>query len=131
MSFDGYTEALSPSNPFPATVTGGLLRMDVARVGTSWTHHVDDLVGRWGPVPVSITVAGSIAQSFDVHSGLTANVSRIGSSSAANTNDRWGEFGVRLESMLTDRLAADFDLTGTTGTGTIAVHGGIGLSYKF
>ena len=93
--------------------------------------NVDDLVGQCGPVPVSITVAGSIAQSFDVHSGLTATVSGIGSSSAANTRNRWGEFGFR-RGTLTDRLN-DLDFTGTTGTGSLntAVHGGIGLSYKF
>jgi hypothetical protein len=33
---------------------------------------------------MSITLAGAIAKSFDVHSGLTVNVSGVGSSSAAN-----------------------------------------------
>jgi hypothetical protein len=84
-------------------------------------------------MPISITLAGDIAQSFDVHSGLTATVSGVGSSSANNGTDTWGEFGGRIESQLTDNIALDLDLTGTTGGGVLgtAIHGGVGVTYTF
>ena len=132
MDFSGYTEATTASNPFPATVSGGTLRMDVARYGGQWTHSMDGLFFP-GHIPATFTLAADYAQSFDVRSGLTAEVPGIGTSAAANTGDRWAEFGARLESHLTERLALDLDVTGTSGDNALrtAIHGGGGLSYSF
>jgi probable HAF family extracellular repeat protein len=131
MSFSGYSETASASNPFPATVSSGLVRMSVMRAGGSWTHNLADIRMNDFTLPVSLTLAGAIAHSFDVHSGLTAN-SGLGTSTAANTSDTWGEFGARLEGELTKNIALDLDISGTTSDqlGT-SVHGGIGMSYKF
>jgi probable HAF family extracellular repeat protein len=129
MSFDPYSEAQTSGNPFPASVGGGLLRFGVARGGLSWTHRLDDLLD----VPVSFTLAGAAARSFDVHSGMTANVSGVGTSTANNEADTWGEFGARVETGLTDGLALDLDLSGTTGGGALGtvLHGGVGVVLKF
>ncbi|HEX3666828.1 MAG TPA: hypothetical protein VHU23_16510 [Rhizomicrobium sp.] len=129
VSFDGYTEETSPNNPFPATVGGGLLRMAVARFGGSWTRNLRGLIA----LPWSVTVGGNIARSFAVHSGLTATVDGLGSMTAANIADTWGEFGARLESRITEKAAFYIEVSGTAGGGGIgsAVHGGAGLSYHF
>ena len=134
MAFNGYSEQVTADNPFPASVGTGVLRLDIARVGTSWTHHFfdvqldDDL-----NVPISFTLAGAAAHTISEHTGLTATVAGIGSATATNTSDTWGEFGGRLEAQMTDNVALDLDLTGTTGSGALGtvLHGGAGLTYRF
>ncbi len=138
MNFAAYGEEASSSNTFPANVGAGQFRMDVARVGGAWTHKIDGFFDDFDSddlrdIPVSITFAGAAAQSFDVHSGLTVTVPGVGSSTASNASDTWGEFGARIEAQFTTNLALDLDLNGTTGQGALgtAIHGGAGLSYKF
>ncbi|MGA8494391.1 MAG: hypothetical protein WB764_02840 [Xanthobacteraceae bacterium] len=79
------------------------------------------------------TLAGAAAHSFDVHSGLTADVSGVGIGTAGNEADTWGEFGGRIEAGLADGLALDLDINGTTGGGALGtvLHGGAGLVYRF
>jgi T5SS/PEP-CTERM-associated repeat protein len=129
MSFDPYSELASASNPFPAAVEGGLLRLDVARIGGSWTRDLSRMIY----APIWVTLAGAAARSFDVHSGLSANVAGVGVGTAGNEADTWGEFGARIEAGLTDGLALDVDLNGTTGGGALGtvLHGGVGMVYKF
>ena len=128
MRFDAYTENTA-GNPFPASVNSGLFHMDVARVGGSWTHTLPSILQE----PDSLTVAGAVARSFDVHSGLTATVPGVGLVTASNMSDTWGEFGARFETRFTPALALDLDLNGTTGAAAIgtAVHEGVSLSYRF
>jgi probable HAF family extracellular repeat protein len=134
MAFNAYSETLSSTNPFPASVSAGVLRLDVARAGASWTHRFDALeLNDDLAVPISFTLAGAAAHAINEHAGLTASVSGVGVSTAANQGDTWGEFGGRIESQLTDRVALDLDLTGTTGSGALdtVLHGGAGLTYRF
>ena len=127
MSFDGYTENAT-GNPFPASVGGGLFRMGVARIGGSWTHDLLHLI----EAPISFTLAGDAARSFNVHSGLGATFLGAVSTDASDSTDMWGEFGARIEARFTDRLALDLDLNGTTNgaLGTV-LHGGIGVTVEF
>ena len=133
MNFTGYTETSTATNPFPATIDSGTLSMNVARLGGLWTHKLDIASDAWGDIPVSITFAGNAARSFDVHPGLTVNVSGIGTTTAANKADTWGEFGTRLTAGLTSNLDLNLDLNGTTGDTALgtAIHGGVGVSYRF
>jgi hypothetical protein len=128
MSFAPYTES-SADNPFPASVEGGLFRTDVARIGGSWTRDLSPMIY----APISFTLAGDVARSFDVHSGLTVNVPGVGLTGGANGADTWGEFGARIETRFTDQVALDLDLNGTTGGGALGttLHGGGGMSYRF
>ena len=128
MSFDGYTENSNAGNPFPASVGSGLFRMGVARIGGSWTHDLLHLI----EAPISFTLAGDAARSFNVHSGLGATFLGAASTDAADITDTWGEFGARIEARFTDRLALDLDLNGTTNgaLGTV-LHGGIGVTVEF
>jgi probable HAF family extracellular repeat protein len=132
MSFGAYSEN-STNNPFPASVGAGLLRLGVARIGGLWTHKIDDLFDQWDHVPVSVTLAGNVAQSFNVHSGLTATVAGVGSTEANNGTDTWGEFGGRVTAGLTKNIDLNLDLNGTTGGGALgtAIHGGVGVTYSF
>jgi fibronectin-binding autotransporter adhesin len=129
MSFDGYTESANAGNPFPATVGGGLFRMGVARIGGSWTHDL------WRQIyaPISLTIAGDMARSFNVHPGLGATFLGAASTNTNDSTDMWGEFGARIEARFTDRLALDLDLNGTTGGGTMGtvLHGGVDVVLRF
>ncbi len=133
MSFNGYTETSTAINPFPATISSGTLSMGVARLGGLWTHKIGGLSDEWGPVPVSVTLAGDAVRSFDVHSGLTVNVAGIGSTTASNESDTWGEFGARLTAGLTPDTDLNLDINGTAGGGSLgtALHGGVGVSCRF
>jgi probable HAF family extracellular repeat protein len=134
MAFNAYTETTAQGNPFPASVDGGVLRLDVARAGASWTHKFDGLQLEDDlNVPISFTLAGAAAHAINEHAGLTATVAGVGASTAANETDTWGEFGGRLEGQLTTHVALDLDLTGTTGSGALGTvfHGGVGLTYWF
>ena len=44
MNFAAYSEESSAGNTFPADVGAGQFRMDVARLGGSWTHRFDGLL---------------------------------------------------------------------------------------
>jgi hypothetical protein len=99
MAFNAYSETLSSANPFPASVSAGVLRLDVARVGTSWTHRFDALeLNDDFAVPISFTLAGAAAHAINENAGLTVTVSGVGASTAPNEGDTWGEFGGRIES---------------------------------
>jgi hypothetical protein len=129
MSFDAYNETIEDSNPFPASVNNGLVRQDIVRAGGAWTHKLDNLFDKL----TEITLVGAIAHSFNGQSGLTVNVAGIGTSTASFERATWGEFGARVESQLTEHIAVNFDITGTTGDNEMdtAIHGGVGLSYRF
>lgn len=131
LSFASYAEN-SALNPFAASIEGGELRMDIARLGGSWTHRITGLHDHGRPMPVAITLAGAAAHAFDVEGGVKAHVGSIGLQ-AVNKTEVWGEFGARLEAQLTDHLSLNMDISGTTGGGLIdtAVHGGLGLTYRF
>jgi hypothetical protein len=129
MHFEAYSEGASASNPFPVSVGAGLFRMGVARMGGAWTRDLShDIYAPW-----SLTLAGDVARSFDVHSGLTASIPGLSPMEAPNQTSTWGEFGARLETQFTDQVAFDLDLTGTTGGPGIGttLHGGGGVSYRF
>jgi probable HAF family extracellular repeat protein len=134
MQFDGYSEEMSPTNPFPASVEPGLVRFGVMRAGGSWTHSLTTLdFDATTNIPLSVTLAGAAARSFAVHSGLTATISGVGQTTASNQSDTWGEFGARLQAQLTDNLGVSLDLNGTTGgpANRTSLHGGVGVSLTF
>ena len=95
--------------------------------------HGRTIFGFGRDAPISFTVAGAVARSFDVHAGLTATLPVIGDIAAANGADTWGEFGARIETRLTEQLALDVDFNGTTGGGPLGtvLHGGVGVVLRF
>lgn len=131
MHIDSYTEPLTTDNPFPASVDGGTMHMMVTKAGLSYTHDFDDVPTL--NIPVSVTLAGAVARSFATSSGLRTTVDGIGTLRADGQNETWGEFGARVEGTLTDGIVLNLDINGTTGgaAGETALHGGVGVVYKF
>jgi hypothetical protein len=129
MDFGGYSEGLSQSNPFPATVSAGDLTFGVARLGASYTRDLKSLIY----APFYVTLAGAAARSFGVHSGLNVAMGGLATMYGANSDDTWGEFGGQLSARLTDRVTASLGLSGTAGAQPIGIslHGDAGLSYQF
>jgi|SRR6185437_14621607 len=84
-------------------------------------------------VPVSLTLAGNMAQSFGSTTTLTVTVPGAGTTTAAGGDATWGEFGARIEMQITDRWAVDLDCNGTAGGDAMgtALHAGVGASYVF
>jgi probable HAF family extracellular repeat protein len=128
LNYDGYSEALSSANPFPAKVQGGTLRYDVARLGGSVSRTIEG--GMW---PVTGTLSGALAHAFNMQSGLRVNVAGVGSTQGASTSASWGEYGAEVSVGLTKQLSANAGVIATSGNNGMGtqIHGLAGLSYRF
>jgi fibronectin-binding autotransporter adhesin len=121
----GYTEAASPLNPFPATVSTGVDRQDIVRFGATYTHLL------FGNLEANIN--GAIAYGFDNEFGSRINVVSFGSVAPYPLlNSAWTEFGGRLGYRFSRNLVVDAFLIGTLG-GEIGptLHAGLGVRYAF
>ena len=125
LKYSGYSEEISSSNPFPATVQSGTASLDIARTGLSLTHRLTDRL--------AVTGSAAIAHSFDARSGLNVTVAPMGMMTAEAPDATWGEFGAGIDIGLTKRLTLDLSAEGTTGGSNVGTsfHGGGGLSYSF
>ncbi|HLX98151.1 MAG TPA: hypothetical protein VKR62_05605 [Roseiarcus sp.] len=121
----GYTEAASPLNPFPATVSTGVDRQDVVRFGATYTRLL------FGNLEANVNAA--IAYGFDNEFGSQVNVASFGSVAPYPLlNSAWTEFGGRLGYRFSKNLVVDAFLLGTLG-GEIGptLHAGLGVRYAF
>jgi T5SS/PEP-CTERM-associated repeat protein len=127
--YDAASEASGPANPFPATIEAGSMRMGVARLGGSWTRDLTEMFH----TPISATLAGAAARSFDVRSGLHVTEAGIGTMAANDDAVTWGEFGAQIDAAIAERTSLNVGLIGTAGAPPlgISVHGNAGLSYRF
>ena len=83
--------------------------------------------------PFYITFAAALAHSFDVSSGINANIAGSPLASVTDPSSTWAEFGICLDTHLCINIDLNIDLSGTTAgdpAGT-AVHGGAGVTYNF
>ncbi len=121
----GYTEGASSINPFPATVSNGVSREDVVRVGAQYTHLL------FGNLEANIN--GAIAYGFDNKFGSQVSVVDFGSIAPYPLlNSAWTEFGGRLAYRLSRNLVADAFVIGTLGGEVGAtLHLGLGVRYAF
>jgi T5SS/PEP-CTERM-associated repeat protein len=129
LTYDAASEAAGPSNPFAATIEAGSMRMGVARIGGSWTRDLEDIFY----TPLSVTLAGAAARSFDVHSGLHVTETGIGTMTSSDNAITWDEFGAAVEAEIAERTWLNIGLLGTAGAPPlgISIHGNVGLSYRF
>ena len=135
LSIASYIEAPGLANPFPASVDGGTLFMNVAKVGAAWTHETNHLLSlpNGKPLPISLTLAGAVVHSFSPHTALTASLAAAGTVRTNSPSETWGEFGGRLSARFTQNLSLGLDLSGTAGADPIgtSLHGGASLAYAF
>ena len=136
LSVSSYVEASGAGrgNPFPAAVDGGLFWMNIARAGVSWTHDLGASFAPNGqPVPLSFTLAGAAARSFDPHNGLNAALTAAGAVATPSQADTWGEFGGRLSAQFAKHLSLGLNVSGIVGPAPVgaSVHGGVSLTFAF
>jgi hypothetical protein len=121
----GYTEVSTAVNPFPATVSNGIDREDVVRVGAQYTHL---LFGN-----LETNVNGAVAHGFDSSFGSQVSVLSFGSIAPFPIlNSTWVEYGGRLGYRFSRNLVVDAFAIGTLG-GEVGktLHVGVGARYAF
>ena len=121
----GYTEVSTAVNPFPATVSNGVSREDVVRVGAQYTHL---LFGN-----LEANVNGALAHGFDSSFGSQVSVLSFGSIAPFPIlNSTWVEYGGRLGYRFSRNLVVDAFAIGTLG-GEVGrtLHVGLGARYAF
>ena len=121
----GYTEVSTSVNPFPATVSNGVSREDVVRVGAQYTHL---LFGN-----LEANVNGALAHGFDSSFGSQVSVLSFGSIAPFPIlNSTWVEYGGRLGYRFSRNLVVDAFAIGTLG-GEVGrtLHVGLGARYAF
>jgi Autochaperone Domain Type 1 len=125
MQTGGSSEQLTAINPFPATVPSGLAALNVARLGTQYTHLFNG--------NIEVNVSAAVAYGFGAGAGAPFNVFEFGTiAPGAIADSAWFEYGARVGYRVTDRLVVDGFLLGTAGglAGNF-VHGGVGVRYSF
>ena len=121
----GYTEVSTAVNPFPATVSTGVDREDVVRLGGQYTHLF------FGNLEANVN--GAVAHGFDSTFGSQVSVLNFGSVTPFPIlNSTWVEFGGRLGYRFSRELVVDAYALGTLG-GEIGrtLHVGLGARYAF
>ena len=121
----GYTEVSTAANPFPATISNGVDREDVVRLGATYTHLL------FGNLEANVT--GAVAHGFDSSFGSQVSVLNFGSVAPFPIlNSTWVEFGGRLGYRFSRELVVDAFALGTLG-GEIGrtLHVGLGARYAF
>jgi hypothetical protein len=121
----GYTEVSTAVNPFPATVSNGVSREDVVRVGAQYTHLF------FGNLEANVN--GAVAHGFDSSFGSQVSVLSFGSVAPFPIlNSTWVEYGGRLGYRFSRNLVVDAFAIGTLG-GEVGrtLHVGLGARYAF
>ena len=121
----GYTEVSTAVNPFPATVSNGVSREDVVRVGAQYTHLF------FGNLEANVN--GAVAHGFDSSFGSQVSVLSFGSVAPFPIlNSTWVEYGGRLGYRFSRNLVVDAYVLGTQG-GEVGrtLHVGLGARYAF
>jgi uncharacterized membrane protein len=121
----GYTEGLSPANPFNASVHSGTDVMNVVRVGGQWSR----LAFEW----IELNVNGGVARSFGSRSGTALSVAGVGQLRPELGEATWGEIGGRVGFRIGHQSVIDVFANGTVGPKPIgnSVHVGGGLRINF
>jgi Autochaperone Domain Type 1 len=121
----GYSEPVTATNPFAATVSSGVDSQYVARFGAQYTHLFADRI--------EANVNAAVAYGFDNRFGPQVYVIDFGSVAPYPLlNSAWTEFGGRLAYRVSRNLVADAFVLGTAGGEPgRTLHFGIGVRYAF
>ncbi|MCC6736850.1 MAG: hypothetical protein IT534_12090 [Bauldia sp.] len=112
----GYAEALTPENPFPMAVMGGVSRSTSIKVAAEWTTELTDRL--------DATLMAGIGHGFG-GTTLETNVLWVGDVEGVAPNGTFVEYGARLGWKLNPTTTIDAFVTGTAGRG-IGNHTQIG-----
>ncbi|WP_297831037.1 hypothetical protein [Thermomonas sp.] len=121
-----YAEPDGPQNPFPAVISGGTDRMNVAKIRLQASHSFDQRFDG--------TLSGAWAHGFDRRTDLTATVLAFGTVRPDMVrNYDWFEYGARLGYKLTEAMTLDVFANGVSGEDGIGtkIHAGAGLRVRF
>jgi hypothetical protein len=121
----GYTEVSTTVNPFPASISNGIDREDVVRLGATYTHLF------FGNLEANVN--GAVAHGFDSTFGSQVSVLNFGSIAPFPIlSSTWAEFGGRLGYRFSRNLVIDAFALGTLG-GEVGrtLHVGLGARYAF
>jgi probable HAF family extracellular repeat protein len=124
LSTEAYSETLSATNPFPASIAAGTDIQTIAKFSTSWTHLFSDKFDVTLRAAVGTVIAGT--------SGLAVATTGFGTLGTGIDHAVWGELGAHATWKVSDHSALDLYATGIFGptTGTNA-HVGAGYHYQF
>ena len=125
MQTGGYAEAMTATNPFPASAGVGLAALDVARIGGQWTHLFAGVV--------EVNASGAVAHGFGGGEGNFVNIYELGPiAPGAVPDSTWFEYGARVGYRVNQNFVVDAFLLGTAG-GEVGetVHGGLALRFAF
>lgn len=122
----GYTELTNASNPFPATISGGIDSVNIVKLGGQFTHLFQP--------NIEANINLGVAHSFAATTGSTANIDGFGQVKGSRAADAtWVEYGGRIGYRWGQRFVADMFVLGTLGAKPAGstIHGGVGIRYAF
>jgi hypothetical protein len=122
---NGYSEALTAGNPFPATSSPGTNIMNVATIGAQYTRLVTD------KIEASINL--DVERSFGSKDGITTTIAGVAAAQPGPHEYTWYDYGVRFGYRATTSLTVDLFVDGSVAPHAIGnqVHGGIGLRFFY
>ncbi|MDB5560639.1 MAG: autotransporter protein [Hyphomicrobiales bacterium] len=124
LSTAAYSESLSASNPFPASVAAGTDTQLVSKLGVAWTHPLAK--------SVDLTVRAAVGTTIGGASELKVATLGFGTLTTGLDHPVWGELGAHLSWNVSDKSAIDLYATGVFGQGIGAnAHVGAGYHYHF
>ncbi len=121
----GYSETMTPANPYPMTLDSGTDALNIARLGGQWTHLF------FGKLEANVSAA--VAYGFSPTFGSQVSVTDFsGAEPYPTKNSTWLEYGARVGYRVSERMVIDGFILGTAG-GEVGstIHGGMGLRYLF
>ena len=122
----GYSEPLTQTNPFEATVRTGTDLMNYVKIGAQFTHLFGERI--------EVNVNGGVVRSFGTKDGLKLSVDGFGVLAPPPLKDlTWLEYGGRIGVRFSPHSILDVFLDATTGQKPLGslIHGGVGLRYAF
>ena len=127
LDVDGYSETLSATNPFEASVASGTDTMDLAKARAQWSFGLSPRF--------DATLWAAAVYGFNQKSELIAAVAGAGTFvPLVDEETVWAEYGARIGYAVTEAVTLDLFIDGVSGEEdqiATRVHGGAGLRYRF
>lgn len=106
LSIDRYSETMSDTNLFPASVGESTGSFDILKATVAWTSDISP--------QVDLMLSGSLGKVFS-HNGVSADVAFVGAIEGAAQDEIFAEYGARFGFQLSTIAKADAFVVGSTG----------------